>query len=81
MHIFCHKIAAYEFVDSGPADWMSRHFFSGGIMPSENLPLQFQEHLKIANQWRWSGQEYQETAEAWLDNMDDNRNQVSDLFD
>ena len=81
MHIFCHRSAAYEFIDGGPADWMSRHFFSGGIMPSEDLPLKFQEHLNIANQWRWSGQEYQDTAEAWLNNMDDNRNQVSNLFD
>lgn len=80
MHIFCHRSAAYEFVDSGPSDWMSRHFFSGGIMPSENLPLKFQEHLAIADQWRWSGEHYQKTAEAWLENTDRNRNQVRDLF-
>ncbi len=81
MHIFCHRSAAYEFIDSGPSDWMSRHFFSGGIMPSEDLPLKFQEHLNIANQWRWSGQEYQHTAEAWLNNMDKSRDQVSGLFE
>ena len=69
MHIFTHRTAAYEFVDSGPADWMSRHFFSGGIMPSANLPLNFQEHLILDKRWRWSGLEYQRTAEAWLENM------------
>ena len=81
MHIFCHRTAAYEFVDAGPADWMSRHFFSGGIMPSENLPLQFQEHLAIENQWRWEGQHYQKTAEAWLQNMDARKDRIRPLFD
>lgn len=69
MHIFTHRDAAYEFVDNGPADWMSRHFFSGGIMPSANLPLNFQEQLVLDRRWSWSGIEYQRTAEAWLENM------------
>jgi len=70
MHIFCHKHAAYEYVDAGPQDWMSRHFFSGGIMPSHDLPLKFPNHLDLKERWLWSGREYQQTAEAWLANMD-----------
>ena len=80
MHIFCHRSAAYEFVDAGPSDWMSRYFFSGGIMPSEDLPSKFQEHLGLEQQWRWSGEHYQATAEAWLENMDNNRDEVRELF-
>jgi cyclopropane-fatty-acyl-phospholipid synthase len=81
MHIFCHKTSPYEFIDAGPSDWMSRHFFSGGIMPSENLPLQFQEHLVIDQRWTWNGQHYQKTAEAWLQNMDRNGKCIRPLFD
>ncbi len=67
MHIFCHRTTPYEFIDKGPSDWMSRHFFSGGIMPSADLPLLFPEHLNIESRWHWSGQHYARTLRAWLD--------------
>jgi cyclopropane-fatty-acyl-phospholipid synthase len=81
MHIFCHRVSAYEFVDAGPADWMSRHFFSGGMMPSQDLPLRFQEHLSISDQWTWDGLQYQKTAEAWLQNMDARREEVMPIIE
>ena len=81
MHIFCHRSAAYEYVDNGPADWMSRHFFSGGIMPAGDLPSRFQAHLELIEQWRWSGRHYQKTAEAWLQNMDNRRAAIMPILE
>ena len=72
MHIFCHRTTPYEYIDKGPGDWMSRHFFSGGIMPSADLPLRFPEHLSIEKRWHWNGQHYAKTCNAWLAKMDAN---------
>ncbi|MGB1611970.1 MAG: SAM-dependent methyltransferase [Arenicellales bacterium] len=80
MHIFCHKQTPYFFEDRDDSDWMSRHFFSGGMMPSVDLPLQYQHALRLAERWDWSGVEYQKTAEAWLQNLDAREGAVRQIF-
>lgn len=76
MHIFCHYSTPYEYIDKGPGDWMSRHFFSGGIMPSAELPLRFAGQLNIDQRWQWSGKHYARTCDAWLARMDSNKAQI-----
>jgi cyclopropane-fatty-acyl-phospholipid synthase len=80
MHIFCHRMTPYEYIDKGPSDWMSRHFFSGGIMPSADLPLRFAENLSIVSRWHWNGQHYARTCNAWLDNMDKNEGTIMPIL-
>ncbi|WP_219214433.1 SAM-dependent methyltransferase [Variovorax boronicumulans] len=80
MHVFAHRGAPYPFVERDASDWMSRHFFSGGMMPSDDLPLRCQDDLRLLQQWRWDGTHYQRTSEAWLRNMDQHRATLMPLF-
>jgi cyclopropane-fatty-acyl-phospholipid synthase len=43
------------------------------MMPSDDLPLHFQQDLTLKRQWRWQGEHYEKTSNAWLSNMDENK--------
>lgn len=81
VHIFCHAKFTYEFQDEGEADWMARHFFSGGVMPSESFLRLFDDDLQVTQQWKWNGKHYQHTCEAWLKNMDSRRKRIMPVLE
>ena len=70
MHVFCHRSLPYLFEVEDESDWMSRFFFSGGMMPSWDLAAQIDSPLTLEERWQWNGQHYAKTANAWLANMD-----------
>ena len=79
-HIFVHRNTPYAFEVQGEDDWMSQYFFSGGMMPSDDLPLYFQDHLRLIDRWRWDGTHYERTANAWLENMDKHHDDISKVL-
>ena len=79
-HIFCHRFLHYPFEIQSEYDWMSKYFFTGGLMPSASTFLHFQQHLELSQHWQWSGVQYQRTANAWLDNMDRQQAELKPLF-
>jgi cyclopropane-fatty-acyl-phospholipid synthase len=76
VHIFCHRTTPYLFENNGPQDWMTRCFFEGGMMPSDSLLLHCQSDLTLRDHWRWSGDHYRRTSEAWLQQCDERRETI-----
>jgi cyclopropane-fatty-acyl-phospholipid synthase len=75
VHVFSHRRFAYPYRDG----WMARNFFSGGQMPSHELMFSFQRHLRVEESWEISGAHYEQTANAWLANLDRNRTELRRL--
>ena len=80
LHVFSHVERPYRFDRDDADDWIARHFFTGGVMPSHGLIGQFADLFEIEAQWRWSGDHYRRTAVAWLDNFDRHRAQIMPIF-
>ncbi len=77
LHVFSHRACSYKFETGDPDDWIARHFFAGGVMPSHDLIRVFSDLFSVEEAWRWSGVHYARTARHWLENMDANEERVS----
>lgn len=80
VHVFAHRARPYRFDHRDPADWIARHFFTGGIMPSHGLMRQFPDCFTVEREWRWNGRHYQRTALDWLANFDARRAQIGGIL-
>ena len=80
VHVFCHRERPYLFQRDGRADWMARHFFTGGLMPSADLFLEFGEDLRVEESWLVDGRHYERTARAWQRRLEADRAAIVELF-
>lgn len=81
MHVFTHSHASYRFDHTDRADWIAQHFFTGGIMPSQQLIRHFDDLFIVEHEERWSGEHYAKTARAWLDRFDANRDRIFTILE
>jgi len=70
IHIFAHRSHSYLFEANNSKDWMSKYFFTGGIMPSVDLLPTAAENFTAEDSWQINGTHYSKTLEAWLDKQD-----------
>ena len=80
LHVFAHRDYAYPFEARDDSDWMSRHYFSGGMMPSHDLVERLEIPFATESSWIVPGMHYARTSEDWLANLERNRAEVLALF-
>ncbi|NNC23127.1 class I SAM-dependent methyltransferase [Salinisphaera sp. USBA-960] len=80
VHVVAHKFLMSRGMDTGTNDWLARHLFAGGVIPSEHLFAHFQTDLALLDHWWLSGTHYRDTANAWLDRLDANRKTIHSLL-
>jgi len=76
----CRERLAYLFDSAGAGNWMGRHFFSGGMMPSRDLLPLAAAPLVLEQQWSWNGTHYGRTAGAWLAQLDARAGEALDVL-
>ena len=78
---FCNKELTYLYEIKNDFDWMTKYFFEGGIIPSQDIFKYFNDELEVVNQWDVNGNHYAKTCKSWLDNHYKNKDKILDVFD
>jgi len=76
VHVFAHRSRPYLFEVGGGGDWMARHFFTGGMMPSEDWIPRAIDALEHRQTWRFDGRHYTRTLAAWREQLEARRGET-----
>jgi cyclopropane-fatty-acyl-phospholipid synthase len=76
VHVFSHRTLAYLYEGT----WAAERFFTGGVMPSHDLLLHFQDDLRVRERWALGGRHYSRTLSIWLERLDDRREQALSIL-
>ena len=80
LHVFAHREYAYSFEAKDDSDWMSEHFFTGGMMPSVDLVDRLSIPFDLQERWEVPGTHYARTSEDWLANLDKRKSEVMPIL-
>jgi cyclopropane-fatty-acyl-phospholipid synthase len=80
IHVFAHRNHFWAFEERGPGDWMTRYFFSGGVMPSHHEIGRLLGNVDVAQSWWVPGTHYERTLNAWLGLLDARRDEVTAIL-
>ena len=73
--VFSHKNFP-QFFDDTSKSWMSRHFFTGGMMPYKGLYGDLHTNLTLRHVWDIPGTNYHKSLESWLQRLDINTSEI-----
>ncbi|MDE2581516.1 MAG: class I SAM-dependent methyltransferase [Rhodospirillales bacterium] len=75
-----HRQRPYQFRHAEGREWVARHFFAGGTMPSHGLVRAVDPPFTVEQDWRWNGTHFARTATDWLANFDAHQAAIAPLL-
>ncbi len=69
IHIFAYRGFPYLMEVKRSAGFITKYFFTGGMMPSDDLLLFFTDNFRLREYWPVNGRHYYKTLMAWLEKM------------
>jgi cyclopropane-fatty-acyl-phospholipid synthase len=66
---------------AGRQNWMGRYFFTGGIMPADDLLPSYQRDLRLEEQWRQDGTHYRRRPTRGSRTLDAHRDEILAIFE